>query len=80
MRMINRLDRRDDRQLPIYGAADSTQKQKPKGGDGEGADAKGGDGTKKMAKKELNKFLPGGITSGRIPVSTTLRPLISIAL
>jgi len=37
--------------LPIYMAASSEQKQKPKGGDeGDAADS-GGEGTKKMAKK-----------------------------
>ncbi len=51
MRFTTRLKRPDERQLPIYGAADATQKQKPKGGDGEGADAKGAAGSKKMAKK-----------------------------
>jgi ubiquitin-like protein Pup len=51
MRFTTRLTRPDDRGLPIYGAADSTQKQKPKGGDGDSTDAKGGDGSKKMAKK-----------------------------
>jgi len=40
------------RNAPIYGAADSTQKQKPnKGGGGEGEASAKGDGTKKIAKK-----------------------------
>jgi len=38
-------------ELPIYGAAESSQKQEPrKGGSGDGESA-GGDGAKKMAKK-----------------------------
>lgn len=36
--------------LPLYMAAESSQKQKPKGGGGDETAAKG-DGTKKMAKK-----------------------------
>jgi ubiquitin-like protein Pup len=51
MRLITRPGRPDERYLPIYGAADATQKQKPKGGDGDAADAKSGEGGKKMAKK-----------------------------
>jgi len=35
---------------PIFGAADGGQKQKPKGGGDESAEARGGDG-KKLAKK-----------------------------
>jgi len=35
---------------PLYGAADSTQRQKPKGGGGDEPEAKG-DGATKMAKK-----------------------------
>ena len=51
MRFTTRLTRPDDRGLPIYGAAESTQKQQPKGGGGDAADAKSGEGGKKMAKK-----------------------------
>ena len=39
-----------DLALPIYGAAESTQKKAPKGGGGSGADSKGGGG-QKLAKK-----------------------------
>ncbi len=42
--------RLEDQELPLYVAADSTQKQKPKGGDDSNASARG-DGAKKMAKK-----------------------------
>ncbi len=37
--------------LPLYMAADKTQKQKPQGGDDGGDAAAKGDGSKKMAKK-----------------------------
>ena len=47
MRFI-RNAKRDE--LPLYMAAESNQKQKPKGGGGDEAEAKG-DGSKKMAKK-----------------------------
>ena len=43
-----RNERREE--LPLYRAADSSTKQKPKGGGGDEAEAKG-DGAKKMAKK-----------------------------
>ena len=43
--------RRAPAELPIYGAADSTQKQKSGGGGEDTADAKSGDGSKKLAKK-----------------------------
>ena len=36
--------------LPLYGAADSSQKQKPKGGGEDESEAQG-DGSKKIAKK-----------------------------
>ena len=39
-----------DLALPIYGAAESTQKKAPKGGGESGAEAKGGGG-QKLAKK-----------------------------
>jgi ubiquitin-like protein Pup len=43
---------RTSHEAPLYSAADSTQKQKPnKGGGDSEAQAKGGDGTKKIAKK-----------------------------
>ena len=44
--------RRQDPELPLYRAADTSQKQKqkPKGGGGDETEAKG-DGSKKMAKK-----------------------------
>ena len=51
MRFTTRLTRPDERSRPIYGAADTTQKQKPKGEGGDSADANGADGSKKMAKK-----------------------------
>ena len=37
--------------LPIYGAADSTQKQAPRKGGGDGGDAGSGGGSQKLAKK-----------------------------
>ena len=43
-----RNERREE--LPLYKAADSSQKQKPKEGGGDEAEAKG-DGAKKMTKK-----------------------------
>ena len=52
MRITNELSDLKKNALPIYGAAeDQQQKQKSGGGGEEAADAKGGDGTKKMAKK-----------------------------
>ena len=51
MRFINRSINSDERRLPIYGAADSTQTQKPKGGSGESEGAQGSAGSKKIAKK-----------------------------
>lgn len=51
MRFTTSLGRQKAGSLPIYGAAESTQKQKPSGGGGDGADAKSGEGGKKMAKK-----------------------------
>ncbi len=46
MRFIGDTKREE---LPLYMAADSSQKQKPKGGGGDEPEAKG-DGAKKMAK------------------------------
>ena len=47
---IRRSEGRDKaHELPLYGAAESSQKQKPKKG-GEG-DAKDGEGSQKLAKK-----------------------------
>ena len=51
MRFTTRLTRPNEGSLPVYGAADQTQKQKPKGGGGDSTDAKGADGSKKMTKK-----------------------------
>ena len=51
MRFINHSIRAEERELPIYGAADSTQTQKPKGGSGESEGAQGSAGSKKIAKK-----------------------------
>ncbi len=51
MRYINRSTRPEEGSLPIYGAADSTQTQKPKGGEGDSGAAQGGAGSKKIAKK-----------------------------
>ncbi len=46
-----RIENHPDASFPIYGAAESSQKQAPKkGGDG-GAEGKGGDGSQKLAKK-----------------------------
>ena len=54
-RFIRDLSDRSKREartsLPLYMAASSEQKQKPKGGGEEGAEAKGEGGTKKVAKK-----------------------------
>ena len=44
-----RLGKKHD--APIYGAADSTQKQKPNKGGGDSEPAGKGDGGKKLAKK-----------------------------
>ena len=43
--------RRADELMPIFGAADSPQKQAPKKGGGGDSDAAAGEGTQKMAKK-----------------------------
>ena len=51
MRIIKPSTRSDEAELPIYGAADSTQTQKPKGGSGDAEGAQGGAGSKKIAKK-----------------------------
>jgi ubiquitin-like protein Pup len=40
-----------DAALPIFGAAESTQKQEPKKGGDAGEEGKAGDGSKKLAKK-----------------------------
>ena len=46
-----RIEDRPDRAFPIYGAAESSQKQAPRKGGGGDAGGKGGDGAQKLAKK-----------------------------
>jgi ubiquitin-like protein Pup len=50
MRIINHPKRDESQALPLYRAAESSQKQKSGGGGGEESDAKG-DGGQKLAKK-----------------------------